>query len=57
MGPVPTWMGLVAPEGTGNAGDAGIRVSGNLYIAALQVLLFGLFLVGLGMVAIAPLYV
>lgn len=29
---------LVAPEGTVNAGDAGIRVSGNLYIAALQVL-------------------
>lgn len=29
---------LVAPEGTVNAGDAGIRVAGNLNIAALQVL-------------------
>lgn len=29
---------MVAPEGTVNAGDAGIRVAGNLNIAALQVL-------------------
>jgi len=29
---------LVAPEGTVNAGDAGIRVAGNIWVAALQVL-------------------
>ncbi|WP_213285445.1 filamentous haemagglutinin family protein [Bradyrhizobium sp. sGM-13] len=29
---------LIAPEGTVNAGDAGVRVSGNLYIGALFVL-------------------
>ncbi len=29
---------LVAPRGTVDAGDAGIRVSGNLYVAAAQVL-------------------
>jgi hypothetical protein len=29
---------LVAPRGTVNAGDAGIRVSGDIYIAAVHVL-------------------
>ncbi|WP_296782160.1 filamentous haemagglutinin family protein [Variovorax sp.] len=35
---VPGDVDLVAPKGTVNAGDAGIRVSGNLNIAALHVL-------------------
>jgi hypothetical protein len=37
---------LVAPKGTVNAGDAGIRVSGNLNIAAVQVLNAGNISVG-----------
>ena len=37
---------LVAPEGTVDAGDAGIRVSGNLNIAAAQVLNAGNIAVG-----------
>ena len=34
----PADVDLIAPHGTVNAGDAGIRASGNLNIAALQVL-------------------
>ena len=34
---VPSNVNLIAPVGTVNAGDAGIRVSGNLNIAALHV--------------------
>jgi filamentous hemagglutinin len=37
---------LIAPEGTVNAGDAGIRASGNLNIAAVQVLNAGNISVG-----------
>ena len=37
---------LVAPEGTVNAGDAGIRVAGNLNLAALRVLNVGNIEVG-----------
>ncbi len=37
---------LIAPNGTVNAGDAGIRASGNLNIAALQILNAGNIQVG-----------
>ena len=36
-GNIPGFVDLIAPEGIVNAGDAGIRVAGNLNIAALQV--------------------
>ncbi len=42
----PGNVDLIAPEGTVNAGDAGIRVSGNLNIAANQVLNAGNISVG-----------
>jgi filamentous hemagglutinin len=34
----PGLVNLIAPKGTVNAGDAGIRVAGNLNIAAVQVI-------------------
>ncbi len=37
-GTAPSDVDLIAPHGTVNAGDAGIRASGNLNIAAVQVL-------------------
>ena len=37
VGAPPADVDLIAPHGTVNAGDAGIRVSGNLNIAAVQV--------------------
>jgi filamentous hemagglutinin len=42
----PSDVDLVAPNGTVNAGDAGIRASGNLSIAAVQVLNAGNIQVG-----------
>jgi filamentous hemagglutinin len=42
----PSDIDLIAPKGTVNAGDAGIRVSGNLNIAAAQVLNAGNIQVG-----------
>ena len=38
MGVAPSDVDLIAPAGTIDAGDAGIRVSGNLNLAAVQVI-------------------
>jgi hypothetical protein len=38
VGAPPSDVDLIAPKGTVDAGDAGIRASGNLSIAAVQVL-------------------
>lgn len=46
VGAPPSDVDLIAPVGTVNAGDAGIRVSGNLNIAAVQVLNAGNIQVG-----------